>query len=137
VRETAPILNELRAREPLFHRRNIVSCEEDFLCETTEDFWAVGASGAIYDRAIVLGVLKARWASSAVDEATVDGWTTTDHRVQPIAEDTFLFTYTLHGQGRTTRRTTIWQRIPDKEWRAMFHQGTVVQDPAAPGTTTS
>jgi hypothetical protein len=130
VNETTQILNELRAREPLFHHRNIVSCEEDFLRETTEDFWEVGASGTVYDRATVLDVLKERWGTSDVDEADVNGWTTTDHRVQSIADDTFLFTYVLHGQGRTTRRTTIWQRSPDQLWRAAFHQGTVVQTPA-------
>jgi hypothetical protein len=81
-----------------------VSCEEDFLRETTEDFWEVGASGTVYNRATVLNVLHQRWASSDVDEADVNGWTTTDHRVQSIADDTFLFTYVLHAQGRTSIR---------------------------------
>jgi hypothetical protein len=129
VSTTTQILNELLVREPLFHRRNIVSCEQDFLRETTEDFWEVGASGAIYDRATVLSVLNERWKSSEVDEADIDRWTTKDHRVQSISDDTFLLAYTLHGQGRTTRRTTIWQRSPDQHWRAIFHQGTVVQKP--------
>jgi hypothetical protein len=127
MRDAEQLLNELLAREPLFHRRNIVSCEEDFLRETIDDFWEVGASGAMYDRATVLRVLIERWASSDVDEADVDGWTTTDHQVQMIAADTFLLTYTLNGQGRTTRRTTIWQRSSEQHWRAVFHQGTVVQ----------
>jgi hypothetical protein len=65
VSETTRILSELLAREPLFHRRNIVSCKEDFLRETTEDFWEVGASGTVYDRVTVLGVLKQRWGTSA------------------------------------------------------------------------
>jgi hypothetical protein len=129
VSETPHILNELMACEPLFHRRNIVSCEEDFLRVTTEDFWGIGASGAIYERATVLGVLKMRWEASDVDEADAGGWTTLDHRVQTIADDTFLISYVLDAQGRTTRRTTIWQRSRAQLWRAAFHQGTVVQRP--------
>jgi hypothetical protein len=45
--DTKQLLNELLAHEPLFHLRNIVSCEEDFLRETAQDFWEVGASGTI------------------------------------------------------------------------------------------
>jgi hypothetical protein len=69
--------NELKAREPLFHRRNIVSCENEFLAETTEDFWEIGASGTIYDRATVLDVLRVvggssrRWNGRSADAVLV------------------------------------------------------------------
>jgi hypothetical protein len=128
--DTTQILDELAAREPLFHRPDFVACEEDFLRETTDDFWEIGASGAVYDRLTVLRVLHERWASADVDDAEVNGWTTTEHQVRAIVDDTFLFSYILHGQGRTTRRTTIWRRSHDQQWRAVFHQGTVVQKPA-------
>jgi hypothetical protein len=121
------VLDELKAREPLFHRRNIVSCESEFLAETTEDFWEIGASGAIYDRATVLDVLRERWANGD-DEADIDGWATTGHRAQLLADQTYLYTYNLHQQGRTTRRTTIWRRIAPQKWQALFHQGTTTQE---------
>jgi hypothetical protein len=123
----ALVLRELTDREPLFHRRNIVSCEQEFLAETASDFWEVGASGATYDRATVLRELQTRWESGDVDDADAQGWITSDHRVQVLADRTYLFTYTLHDQGRVTRRTTIWRRTTDQRWHACFHQGTVVQ----------
>lgn len=126
MEDLAEVLNELVVREPLFHNRDLVATDEDFFRETAEDFWEVGASGSIYDRGVVLRALQKRWADSDVDVAEIEGWTTVDHNVQQIAEATFLFTYTLHGQGRVTRRTTIWQRRPDRGWCALFHQGTVV-----------
>jgi hypothetical protein len=123
----ALVLRELTDHEPLFHRRNIVSCEQEFLAETASDFWEVGASGVIYGRDSVLCELRKRWESGDADQADVESWTSIDHRVQALANQTYLFTYTLHSQGRVTRRTTIWRRTTDQRWQACFHQGTVVQ----------
>ncbi len=124
------VIDELKAREPLFHRRNIVSCADEFLAETTEDFWEIGASGKIYDRDTVLHELRARWESGDDDKADTEGWTTTDHRAQLLADQTYLFTYTLHEHERTTRRTTIWRRTTQQRWQACFHQGTITQQDA-------
>jgi hypothetical protein len=103
-----------------------VASEEQFLAETTDDVWEIGASGIIYDRSTVLGVLLQRW-SVGEDEADTERWTTTDHCAQLLAAENYLFTYNLHQNGRTTRRTTIWQRTAQQQWQARFHQGTSTQ----------
>jgi hypothetical protein len=51
------VRDELRAREPLFHRRELGTTRSHFEAMTTEDFWEVGASGRAYSRAYVLDVL--------------------------------------------------------------------------------
>jgi hypothetical protein len=33
----------------------------------------------------------------------------------------------LDQAGRITRRLTVWQRRRDNQWRALFHQGTIVE----------
>ena len=125
------VVDELKAREPLFHRRAIVSSEREFLAETAEDFWEIGASGTIYDRDTILRALRQRWESGE-DQAETEHWTTTDHRAQLLADQTYLFSYTLHQHDRTTRRTTIWRRTTEQQWQACFHQGTIVQLPDRP-----
>ena len=37
------VLDELRAREPLFHRRELGTTRSHFEAMTTDDFWEVGA----------------------------------------------------------------------------------------------
>jgi hypothetical protein len=50
-----------------------------------------------------------------------------DHHVREIASATYLLTYTLWGQGnRLTRRLTVWQGSVRGGWKALYHQGTVV-----------
>lgn len=57
------ILEELRAREPIFHRPEFGTTRADFEALTAEDFWEVGASGRRYSRAFVLDVLERRGSS--------------------------------------------------------------------------
>jgi hypothetical protein len=45
----------LRSREPIFHRPEHGTTRADFEAMTADDFWEVGASGGVYDRAFVLG----------------------------------------------------------------------------------
>jgi hypothetical protein len=113
------VIDELKAREPLFHRRNTLASEQEFLAATSEDFWEIGASGAIYDRDTVLDVLRERWESGE-DEADSEGWTTTGHRAQLLADQTYLFTYNLHQQGHTTRRSTIWRGTHNSKVKRAF-----------------
>jgi hypothetical protein len=133
------ILDHLRAREPLFHRREVVSSRADFERETAEDFWEVTASGRQLSRESVWRILSERYARSEVDEFDTQGWETRDFHLREIAPHTYLLTYTLWGQGdRLTRRLTVWQGSPTSGWKILFHQGTVVQSPdqlssAAPG----
>ncbi|MDQ1093605.1 hypothetical protein QE400_003018 [Xanthomonas sacchari] len=125
--QTAPallgVLEELRRREPIFHRAEFGTAREDFERMTTEDFWEVGASGQRYSRAHVLDVLATRRHDGS-EEAD---WQTQDFRCQQIAADTYLLTYTLLQPERRTRRATLWRRTADG-WKIVYHQGTVVSE---------
>jgi hypothetical protein len=123
----AMVLQQIGAREPLFHRREIVHSAETFDRETSDDFWEVGASGRVYQRDQVRGAVLERLATEDEDVMVVEGWQTEDHRWLILGEETYLFTYVLHGQGRVTRRSTIWRGNSEHGWQALYHQGTVVQ----------
>lgn len=115
------ILDELKSREPIFHRPEFGTSREDFEKMTAEDFWEVGASGNRYSRPYVLDVLQRRHAV-----AHDDIWQTSDFHLRQLGPDTFLITYTLlQNEQRLTRRSTIWQRTP-AGWKILFHQGTIV-----------
>ena len=121
--ELAVVLDELRAREPLFHRTERGTSRAAFKAMTSEDFWQVGASGRRYDREHVWSVLERRYAEGAPDE-----WETGNFACRPLGKDTFLLTYQLRQGTRLTRRATVWERTAD-DWRVVYHQGTEV----APG----
>lgn len=118
------VLDELVAREPLFHRTERGTSRAAFEAMTADDFWEVGASGARYDREFVWTVLQGRYAAGVPDV-----WETSDFACRPLGGDTFLLTYQLRQGGRLTRRSTIWQRAP-RDWCAIYHQGTEVSDGA-------
>jgi hypothetical protein len=88
-------LAELKRREPLFHRRELVRSREDFERETVADFWETGASGRRYSREAVWAGLAQRHARSDVDESEAEGWQTSDFQLREIAPRTYLLTYTL------------------------------------------
>jgi hypothetical protein len=120
------IQEELKAREPIFHRPELGTAREDFERMTVADFWEVGASGRRYSRACVLEELERRRKSGNKEEPLQAG----DFHCRQLAEDLYLLTYTLlQGEKteRRTRRSTIWQKV-GSEWKIVFHQGTVVQD---------
>jgi len=122
-----PVLEQLLAREPLFHHRALVSSREDFERETAPGFWEVGASGRRYSRDYVWATLQARIAETDQDPFFTEGWRISDGHVTELAQDTYLLTYTLLGPGdRLTRRSTVWQGNLAIGWRILFHQGTVV-----------
>ena len=90
---------------------------------TVEDFWEVGASGHRYSKAYVLDELEKRHLHSHDDI-----WEAKDFHCRRLSAEVYLLTYTLlQDKVRTTRRATIWQRSASG-WKAIFHQGTVVQD---------
>jgi hypothetical protein len=121
--ELLGILDELAAREPIFHRPEWGMSRADFERMTVDDFWEVGASGRRYERAWVLDELERR---NSVPHAEV--WKTTGFHCRKLAPDIYLLTYTLlQDQKRKTRRSTIWQRAPEG-WKIVFHQGTIVQE---------
>jgi len=123
---TAPellgVLEQLRQREPIFHRPEFGTTRADFERMMEADFWEVGASGRRYSRQYVLDVLDARRQSSAED-----AWVTSDFHCRQLATDLYLLTYTLLQGMRNTRRSTIW-RHTSGDWKIVFHQGTEVAD---------
>jgi hypothetical protein len=117
------ILNELRAREPIFHRPELGTSRADFEKMTAPDFWEVGASGKRYSREFVLDLLEQRYANPVSEQLEAS-----DFRCQELAVGLYLVTYTLVQDGsRKTRRTTIWRRTPEC-WQIVYHQGTIIQD---------
>jgi hypothetical protein len=121
---TAPhliaVLEELKRREPLFHRPELGTSRRDFENMTDTAFWEVGASGRRYSREFILDTLENR--RTQLDE---DMWQTRDFHCLEIAPDNYLVTYTLHQGPRVTRRATLWRRSV-KGWKVLYHQGTVV-----------
>jgi hypothetical protein len=116
---SSSIVDELRAREPLFHHPEL----GDFESLMEPDFWEIGASGRRYDRDFVLAELEKRYSAPHRDE-----WEIRDFACTEIAPDNYLATYTLIQDGtRVSRRSTIWRRT-EGGWRAVYHQGTLVQE---------
>ncbi len=118
------ILEELSAREPIFHRPEYGTTRADFENMTLPDFWQIGASGRIYSREYVLAELERRHTQPH----EIDLWETSDFRCRKLAEDAYLLTYNLLQGERRTRRSTIWQHT-STGWKIAFHQGTIVQTP--------
>jgi hypothetical protein len=116
-----PVLEELRRREPIFHRPEVASSRADFEAMTARDFWEIGASGRRYSRKYVLDTLEARQ-----ENPLEDTFEASDFYCRELSRDLYLLTYTLLQGERKTRRATIWQRSP-AGWKVLFHQGTVVQ----------
>jgi hypothetical protein len=114
------VLEELRAREPIFHRPELGTTRADFERQMGEGFWEIGASGQRYSRAHCLAVLEERYAHPHDDP-----WQTSDFHCREVGEETYVLTYTLFHKERLTRRLTIWRRVAGS-WTILFHQGTVV-----------
>lgn len=118
----ASIMEELIAREPIFHRPELGTSREHFENMTEPEFWEVGASGRRYSREYVLDGLEKRYSV-----AHEDNWETRGFHCLEIAPHNYLLTYTLLQGERVTRRSTIWRRHED-QWRIVYHQGTIVED---------
>jgi hypothetical protein len=116
------ILEQLRDREPIFHRPELGTTRADFEAMTEPDFWEVGASGRRYSRQYVLDVLEERYRQPVEDD-----WQTSDFHCREIAADNYLLTYTLQQGARTTRRATLWRHTA-QGWKIVYHQGTLVTE---------
>ncbi len=89
---------------------------------TASDYWEVGASGTIYDRATVLAVLVERYADPTY--LPMAGLELSAFACRPVNGDTWLVTYQLRQEERRSHRMTLWQRAGD-HWIALYHQGTL------------
>lgn len=120
------VLQDLRDREPIFHRPELGATRADFEAATAPGFWEVGASGRRYSRDHVLDVLEDRH-QVASHLALEDAWEASDFACRELGSDTYLLTYTLLQGQRRTRRASIWRRSAEG-WKILFHQGTLVED---------
>ncbi|MFD0915426.1 DUF4440 domain-containing protein [Pseudahrensia aquimaris] len=114
------VLQALKAREPIFHRREFGISREALEAMTDPEFWEVGASGKTYAREYVISNLLHRYQAPEPHD-----WPCRDFKLRQLAVDLFLLTYVLDEPDRCTRRSTIWKREED-QWKIVFHQGTVV-----------
>jgi hypothetical protein len=117
-----PVLEELMRLEPLFHAGASNATPQQFEELVAPGFWEVGASGRRYSREFALNVLREREPASTEEE-----WEASGYHVFEVAPANYLLTYTLRQPGRSTRRATLWRREGGK-WKAIYHQGTVVQE---------
>jgi hypothetical protein len=116
-----PILEQLQAREPIFHRLAPGTTRADLERMTDAGFWETGASGQRYSRDFVIDTVLARQAAPAPET-----WTADDFHCAEVAADLYLLTYTLIQEARrTTRRGTLWRRA-EEGWQIVYHQGTLV-----------
>ena len=116
-----PVLEELRRREPIFHRPEFASDRAGFEQMMSPDYCEVGASGRRYSREFILQTLE---QTPPVD-ADAAGWQSWDHECRHLGPNTYLLTYRLRQGERLTRRATIWRNTP-QGWQILYHQGTIV-----------
>lgn len=80
-----------------------------------DDFIEFGSTGRVYNKRILLDMLRSESPSTVVVR---------DFTVRPLSSDTALVTYRSVGQwGQEARRSSVWVR-QDGEWKMAFHQGT-------------
>ncbi len=117
------ILEELKRREPIFHRSELGTSRADFEAMIHPDFWEIGASGRRYSREYVLAELERRH-----QQPHKDVWEASEFYCRALGLDLYLLTYTLiQDEIRKTRRLTIWERS-QTGWKIAIHQGTVVEN---------
>lgn len=121
------ILEQLKKREPIFHRSELGISRRDFEDMTDTEFWEVGASGKKYSREYVINTVVERYNNP--NYKNEDIWETSDFYCSEIAPNHYLLTYTLiqGSEKRKTHRCTIWHYI-NKKWKVLYHQGTIIQD---------
>lgn len=116
--ELRDVLEELMAREPIFHKPEVWNKRADYEQLMHSSYWEVGASGKRYSREFILRHLETR-----LPDPTESSWTVRDFQVREIAAHNYLTTYTLLQGERLSRRSTLWRRAADG-WQILYHQGT-------------
>ena len=119
VAVTNEVIAFLSEREPIFHGPAWPRTRPGLEILVANDFWEVGASGAVYSREDVLGSVP------RLADPMNDSWRVLDLDYRELAPNTIAVTYILHQGERVTRRLTIWQER-NGQWQVAYHQGTVV-----------
>lgn len=117
------VLEELKAREPIFHHEELGVTREALERQTADDFWQVGASGLAYDRAHIVETVEKRFLEGT--ELDTSRWVSKEHWCRELGPDNYLLTYVLDQNGRLSRRSTIWRREA-AGWQIVYHQGTLI-----------
>jgi hypothetical protein len=123
--QLAPVLEELRPREPAFHTHGFGRTPQDYARSTSAEYWEVGASGRVYNHDLILDLAQ-KTPNHFVDAGQA-GWRAEDFGLFQLGPQTYLLTYSLDQNGRPSRRASIWRREPDG-WKILYHQGTIVTD---------
>jgi len=118
----ADVLAALSAREPLFHRPGFGTTRAEADAAMAADFVEIGASGRVYSREYVLGVVDERDRAGGIEVLEP-----VDVACRALAPDLYQLTYRLTQAGRVTWRSSLWRRGGPAGWQVVFHQGTVVQ----------
>ena len=122
----AAVLSELMRREPIFHRPEFGTARADFERMTVEDFWEIGASGSIYERAFVLDELEKRRSTPQNETWKPQRSAFEKSRPIPIC----CITTCCKASGR--RRTTVWKCTEDG-WKSSFTRARSSGDDTAHG----
>lgn len=118
------VLDELKKREPIFHREEFGRTRRDFENMMDKDFWEVGASGNIYTKDYILNTLENRYRKQYEET-----WQTENFKCKALSENVYLLTYTLiQDNYKVTRRSTIWKYEGNQDWKIVYHQGTIFQE---------
>ena len=119
------VLEELKAREPVFHHPDkLGKNEQDIMAQMCDEFWEVGASGNVYTKQDVIETLIDRYN----DPNYKDIWKASNFEITQVAPDNYLLTYVLiQNKTRRTRRSTIWRKV-NGQWKILYHQGTVIEN---------
>ena len=118
-----PELGEIQALEEALHRAETRRCRDAVEALLAEGFVEFGASGSVYDRATMIGLLA---EESGSDEGDFQA---SNYRLVPVSQDAVLLTYVTDrshpdGSKRRVLRSSIWKHDGQK-WQMLFHQGTI------------
>lgn len=116
-------LEEIRSLEEALHRPEIRRSREAVEDLLAEGFMEFGASGRVYERATIIGLL-AEQSDDNDGELQASNYT-----LKPISNDAVLLTYETErsyqdGSKRRVLRSSIWKHNGLK-WQMLFHQGTI------------
>lgn len=120
--ELCDVLSDLKAREPIFHRRQFGTTREALEAMIAEDVCEVGASGRICAPEEVIETLPARYAAGPGSH----DWPCRGFGIMAMGDDYYLLAYRLDEPECPTRRATLRTRA-GAGWQIVYRQGTEIQ----------
>ena len=116
-------IEDLRALEESLHRSEIRRSREALEDLLADGFGEIGASGTVYRRDVMIGLLLQEDDSADNGELHSGNYALT-----PISADAALLTYRTwrrqaDGSERHVLRSSIWKH-DGRRWQMLFHQGT-------------